>query len=181
LIFVINEKFMFCRKGSSFFVNDADGKRRRFSEVEAVKLLAPPPEVPPHGFVANLEEGPPSFHAAQLDTQWKTWMSTSGPEHYLVRFDGEHVYVEQVIGGGAWLKIDTTVSGKVFTGTVEYGFTNPANKKPCPLKGAAEFTLVSSSRIQGAMTVLPASAVIAADCTFLGPGPKIQRFTWIPE
>lgn len=182
LVFVLNETFQFCKRGSFFFVDDAEGRRRKFSVVTAIKRLPPPPaaQLPPRGFAANLKQGPPSSHEVQVDKNWKAWMSTSGPEHYLVRADGEHVYVEQVLDASAWLKIDTTLSGTLYTGTVEYGFANPIGK-PCSYRGSVEFVRVEPSRIQGAMTVLPESAVIDANCRSMGPGPRIERFTWIPE
>jgi hypothetical protein len=187
IIFTINDAVAFCQKGSSFFVVDADGRRHRFSMVRAIKRQPQPAAapasapLPPRGFAANLKQGPPSFHAVQVDKQWKAWMSTSGPEHYLVRVDGEHVYVEQVLDASAWLKIDTTLSGGLYTGTVEYGFENPLGGKPCTFKDSVEFRHVDPSRIEGAMKVLPESAVIDASCRFLGSGPRIERFTWIPE
>ena len=58
LVFVINDTFMFCQKGPSFFVNDADGKLRKFSIVKATKRSPQPPaeQYLPRGFAANLEQ-----------------------------------------------------------------------------------------------------------------------------
>ncbi len=129
----------------------------------------------------------------------KVWKSLSGTDRYEVRLDGEFLYAERIFSTvdlmervyegvrrpeDIFRKMEAKKSGNLYAGKVRYGgtcATDLARTKSCAFQDQVEFTLVTPTRIEGAILDHPADARFdCRKCTFSKPR-RIFKFTWIPE
>jgi len=129
----------------------------------------------------------------------KVWKSLSSTARYDVRLDGDFIYaerifsrmdlVERVYAGvqrpeDIFRKIEARKSGKLYAGKVRYGgtcATGLGTSNSCAFEDQVEFTLVTPTRIEGAILDRPADTKFdCRKCEFSKPK-QIIKFTWIPE
>jgi hypothetical protein len=128
----------------------------------------------------------------------KLWKSLSGTDRYEVRLDGEFLYAERIFSRvdlmeriyegvkrpeDIYRKIEAKKSGNLYAGKVRYGgtCTTGVGTKSCAFQDQVEFTLVTPTRIEGAVQNHPADARFdCRKCIFSKPK-QIVKFTWIPE
>ena len=166
----VNGPVWFAIEGASAYVVDDRGREFKAALFRRVLKIEP--------------EARPSFQspqgAAARGSDWHMWASVSGPDRFAVRRDGVRIYAEQVLAGGAWLKLEVQLSANIYVGAVHFGFVDPAGKS-CSFDNQAEVTLIDESHVEGAMLTLPPGAAInTADCTSASR-PQIRRFVWVPE
>jgi S1-C subfamily serine protease len=110
-----------------------------------------------------------------------SWISTASSARYAVKIDGDYVSAVRInVPGNIVEKIEVHKSGNLFVGSVHQSVTSFTGKQ-CAFDAQAEFTVVTSKRIEGAMMTYPADAQLdSTTCTYSKPK-RIVRFAWIPE
>lgn len=114
----------------------------------------------------------------------KVWKSTSCPDRYTVRFDGEFVYAELIPPDALrpwimYINLDARRSDKLYVGTIHYAASCRATS--CPFEDQIEFNSITPTRIEGTMLTYPMDAKLNCNlCQFTKPK-QIITFVWIPE
>jgi hypothetical protein len=132
----------------------------------------------------NLPE-PAVWNAATTDGQFpRLWKSATSPERYSVRLDGSYLYAELTLPDvertwNLFTKIETQKSGTIYVGKAHWA--GSCGTTSCPFDDQIEFTLITPTRIEGAMLSHPADAQLdCRKCQFSKPK-QIIKFVWIPQ
>jgi S1-C subfamily serine protease len=133
---------------------------------------------------ALVSEGMKSTNAPRDGSMPRLWKSASTAARYTVQVDNDYIYAEQVLPDvqRPWLmfsKIEGRKSGKLFVGKMHYAAA--CRNKSCPFDDEIEFTLVTPTRIEGAMLLHPADANLSCEPCQFSKTRQIIRFVWIPE
>lgn len=112
------------------------------------------------------------------------WKSASGPERFEVRMDGDFLYADRQIfqnaEGSVFEKIDSKKSGSLYVGSLYIGAYGPTGAI-CTFTSQAEFTMVTKTRIEGAMLMLRPGATVTVNPCYSEKPTRIVRFVWVPE
>jgi hypothetical protein len=132
--------------------------------------------------------------SAQQKTEPATaqvWISVSGPERYTIQFEGDTIHAERVhmgeqVAAGVFPQtIEAHKSGTLYVGKAQEGgscaYSGKLKHHACTIEQEIEFSLVTSTRIEGTILAPPAGAKFDCQkCQYSQPN-KIQKFAWIPE
>jgi S1-C subfamily serine protease len=138
----------------------------------------------------TLDELRQALARASMGAQYKAgsvprfWKSASDVGRYTVRMDGDYLYAEQILPDvqrpwSIFMKIDARKNGALYVGKLHYA--GACRSKSCPFEDQIEFTLVTPTRIEGAMLSYPADAKFSCEPCQLSMRKQITKFVWIPE
>lgn len=158
--------------GNTVYLLDESG--RQFKTHLFQKILEPSP------LSALTSASTLSLPQPLFDDNRKRWISTSGPDRYGVRIDGDFIYADQILFGSRWFKVEAKRSGNLYVGRAHIGVTDPSGRA-CTDDEQIEFTRITDARIEGALFGYPLDAQLDfGTCRYSKPK-EIRTFAWVPE
>ena len=142
--------------------------------VVAISVPAVPPS--PDTVASNAPADGPQFP--------RSWKSATSPARYSVRLVGDYLYAELILpdierNWNLFTKVEARKDGKLYVGKSHWA--GSCGTTSCPFDDQIEFTLVTPTRIEGALQSYPLDAQLdCKTCQFLKRR-QITKFVWIPE
>jgi hypothetical protein len=135
---------------------------------------ASPP--PPDTVASNAPTDGPQFP--------RSWKSATSPARYSVRLVGEYLYAELILpdverNWNLFTKIEARMDGKLYVGKSHWAAS--CGTTSCPVDDQIEFTLVTPTRIEGALQSYPLDAQLDCKTCQFSKRRQITKFVWIPE
>jgi hypothetical protein len=146
------------------------------AQLVAISALVSSTPLPPDPTAANTPADGLQFP--------RIWKSATSPARYSVRLVGDYLYAELILpdverNWNLFTKIEVRKDRKLYVGKSHWA--GSCGTTSCPLDDQIEFTLVTPTRIEGALQSYLLNAQLdCKTCQFSKPK-QITKFVWIPE